>query len=250
MNQETQVSSDAETQNPAPEVAETPEVATPEVESQDDEQGDPQDDADKALKRLQRRIDKRTADVYRERAEKEQLARRVAQLESQSREDKPEQRPNPVISEEQIRAQAREIARIERFNEQCNAIVEKGKKLSGFDDALVAVVAEVGPLIDQRGGPTPLMTVLLESEKPHELLHWLGTNPEQAAELADLSPTQMARRIDRIERDMAAKPKTSSAPKPLTPVKPQASSGAPSDSDSTEDWMRKEAARLNAKRTG
>lgn len=248
MELETQVSPDAETQNPAPEVAETPEVATPEVEPQEDT-GDPHDDADKALKRLQRRIDKRTADVYRERAEKEQLARRVAELESRD-EQKPEQKPNPVISEEQIRAQAREIARIERFNEQCNAIVEKGKKLSGFDDALVAVVSEVGPLIDQKGGPTPLMTVILESEKPHELLHWLGTNPDKAAELADLTPTQMARRIDRIERDMAAKPKTSSAPKPLTPVKPQASSGAPSDSDSTEDWIRKEAARLNAKRNG
>ena len=249
MELENQVSPDAETQNPAPEAVE-PEITAPEVEATE-EQGDPHDDAEKALKRLQRRIDKRTADVYRERAEKEQLARRVAELESRSQEgQKPEQKPNQVFSEEQIRAQAREIARIERFNEQCNAIVEKGKKLSGFDDALVAVVAEVGPLIDQRGGPTPLMTVLLESEKPHELLHWLGTNPEQAAELADLSPTQMARRIDRIERDMAAKPKTSSAPKPLTPVKPQASSGAPSDSDSTEDWMRKEAARLNAKRNG
>lgn len=246
MNTETNVAPDAATEIPASEVVQEPEVTTPE-QVEDTEQGDPSQDADRALKKLQRRIDRRTADLYRERAEKEQLAQRLAEMESQ-RQTEP-QKPTTGLSEADIRAKAAEIARQERFNEQCNAIVEKGKKLPEFDKALRTLVTEAGPLIDARGGPTPLMTVVLESEKPEALLHYLGSNPDVASELEGLSVTQLARRVDRIERDMAT-PKTSKAPKPLEPVRPQSSSAAPSDSDSTEDWIRKEAARLNARKAG
>jgi hypothetical protein len=65
------------------------------------------------------------------------------------------------------------------------------------------------------------MQVVMEAEAPAAVLHYLGTNPDLAADLADLSPTQLARRLDRIEREMAdaGKASVSSAPRPLTPVK-------------------------------
>ena len=63
---ETQVSTAPETLNPAPELAATPEVATPESEAT--EQPKEPDQADKALKGLHRRIDRLTAARYQEQA--------------------------------------------------------------------------------------------------------------------------------------------------------------------------------------
>src|SRR5512146_2855672 len=95
MTDENQVSPDAETLNPAPETtSETPEVVTPEVETEQQQTSEtPEDEAAKALKRMQRRIDKRTADVYRERAEKQQLAERLAELERRLQPQQEEQQP-------------------------------------------------------------------------------------------------------------------------------------------------------------
>jgi hypothetical protein len=218
MIQETNVSPAEETQNPSAELAETPEVANPEnVESTEQNpapEKSEESDVERERKRFQRRIDRRTAELYRERAEREALAQRLAQYEQQPREEAGKQ-PDPMEL-------AREIAARERFDEKCNAIAEQGsKKFKDFDAALRTVAAEAGPLFDGKGKPTPLMQVVMEAEAPAAVLHYLGTNPDLAADLADLSPTQLARRLDRIEREMAdaGKASVSSAPRPLTPVK-------------------------------
>jgi len=218
------VSPAEETLNPAAEpTLDTPEVVTPETgdepqqPQEQPEKPSDEDEREKALKRMQRRIDRRTAELYRERAEREALAQRLAQLEQPRTEESeaPQRQADP-------REIAREMVEAERIAEKCNAIAAEGsKKFADFEDALKTVAAETGPLFDRAGRPTALMQVVLESDAPAALLHHLGKNPDVAADLADLTPTQLARRLDRIERDMqaAAKPKVSSAPKPLTPVK-------------------------------
>jgi hypothetical protein len=237
----------AGTENQAAELTnEAPEVVTPENVETTEQGGEPEkveeDDRERERKRFQRRMDRRTAELYRERAEREALAARLAQLEGGKPAPKdgeePTQRDEPKADPYKI---AREIADQERFVEKCNKVAAEGsKKFKDFDAALQSVVAEVGPLFDQRGRPSDLMKVVMEADAPAAVLHYLGTNPEAAAELADLSPTQLARRLDRIERDIAqqAKPKASSAPKPLTPVKgTQAPRGMPDPSD-TKAWIR------------
>jgi len=112
----------APTQN-TPEPTQTaPEVVTPEVNEakQDDEQkadASKEDDAEKARRAMQRRIDKRTADLYRERAQNEQLAQRLAALEGRIS-GEPEQQAKDVDPH----ALAREIATVERVTEK--AILE------------------------------------------------------------------------------------------------------------------------------
>ena len=240
MTEETQVA--AETQNPAELTNEAPEVVTPEVDPTQQTSETPEDEAAKSLKRMQRRIDKRTADVYRERAEKEQLAQRITELESRLQ---PQQEPaiDPKQLQSEVQKQAREIARLQVVNEKCNAIAAQGKKeFPDFDAALSGLAAEAGALFDARGRPLPLMDVILEADAPAKLLHYLGTNPDVAAELADLTPTQLARRLDRIEREMTSKPKTSNAPKPLEPVKGHAGSKDPSQMTDAEfaAWRREQ----------
>lgn len=238
MEPEVTVSTEAETQNPAAEVVETTEEVVA-VEEKHEET--PETEESKALKRLQRRIDKRTADVYRERAEKEALAQRLAQFESK------EEKAEPSI-EEVVRHQAREIAKMERLNDRCNEIATQGNKdFPDFKDNLKSLAQEV-PLFDQRGAPTTVMQVILEADNPAKLMHHLGANPDLAAELSDLTPTQLARKLDRIERDMS-KAQKSSAPAPLTPTKGAASNDELHSGLSDAEWIARREKQLRQARS-
>ena len=215
MSTENTVSPDAETQNPAAE-AEPTVPAKEEVAPTEQKAETVVDEADKALQRMQRRIDKRTADVYRTKAENDQLRERLAKLEASSGEqESAEKSVDPV-------ALAREISRVERFTEQSNRIVSEGTK--AHPDYMVALrdlVHEVGTLVQPNGMPSPFMEVVSEvSDKPELLLYHLGKNLDLAEELADLSPYKLAKRLARIERDLedSAKPQSSKAPSPLEPI--------------------------------
>ena len=210
-----------QTQN-APEPTQTaPEVVTPEVEAAADEakpeESPKEDDAEKARRAMQRRIDKRTADLYRERAEKEQLAQRLSALEARVS-GEPEQKPaiDPV-------ALAREIATIERVTERSNNVARDGEKRFGneFRDALVTLQEEAGQLFHPNGRPTALGEAVLDAEDSAALLHYLGKHPDEAAELQGLSAAQLGRRIGRIEAQMSNKPQpkpVSNAPSPARPI--------------------------------
>lgn len=240
MNTETQVPTGEETQNPPPESVEAkPEVTDPEtVEVKSEE-----DETQKAIKRLQRRIDKRTSDVYRERARAEQLESELQKLRGQSE-------PTPQ-QELDVDARAEQIAEAKLFAKTAERIVEGGKKSNpDFIEKLKDLASEVGEFVQPNGLPSKFMKAVLDvSEKPTELLYYLGKNPDIAGELSDLPVTKLAARLDRIERSLAEpQPKQSSAPKPLEPVKPRAkTSDLPSDDDSPDEWMKKEYARMKAK---
>jgi hypothetical protein len=192
-------------------------VAEP-VAAQSEEGKEPEDEIAKELKRLKRRVDKRTADIYRIRAENEQLKAQLSQKEaSLANIQETHALTDPVTL-------AKEISRIDRFTEKSNEIVGRGlSKHTDYLPVLRDLSSEVGDFVLPSGAPSRFMEVVLEvSEKPHELLYYLGKNPEIASDLADLTPAKLATRLDRIEREMAetSKPKTSSAPKPIEPVKP------------------------------
>jgi hypothetical protein len=204
----------------APEPAQTaPEVANPEVEAKQETPEPPkEDDAEKAKRAMQRRIDKRTADLYRERAQNEQLAQRLAALEARAS-GEPEQQAKQVDPV----ALAREIATVERVTEKANDIARDGEKrfASDWRPALEAIAEEAGPLFEKSGKPTAIGEAILDAEDPAALLHHLGKNPDLAAELQGLSPAQLGRRIGRIEAQMSATPPpkpVSKAPEPARPI--------------------------------
>jgi molecular chaperone GrpE (heat shock protein) len=203
----------ADSQIPATEVE--PEVTAPDAEASIEPEAPAEaDDPDKTLKRMQRRIDKRTGDYYRARAENEQLR---AQLESRGAGQTEAKESDP-------QAIAREIARIDRFTEKANDLVSRGTKAHpDYMESLKSLAAEVGDFVTPNGAPSKFMDVVLQvADEPGALLYHLGKNPDLAEELSDLSDLRLAAKLKLIERDMgeALKPQTVKTAKPLEAVKP------------------------------
>jgi hypothetical protein len=251
MSTETTVAPEAETQNPASELAETPEVATPEAETPETEeqtQKPEEDPRERALKRMERRFGRITAarhqaeaQLQSERQEAEQLRQRLSQYES-GNEPEQRQQADPV-------ALARQIVTLEKVTEKSNSVINDGKKrFEGFDKAIAVVMEETGGLFNpvapgaRVGLPNAIGEAILDADDPAAVLHYLGNNPDAAADLAGLTATQVARRIARIEFDLSKpkEPKQSNAPKALTPVKSTTKDdGGLSDNLSPEEWAKR-----------
>lgn len=64
-----------------------------------------------------------------------------------------------------------------------------------------------------------VVDVAIESDIGPQVLYHLGKNPQEAARLAQLSPTAVAREIGRLEARLQLPPKkTSQAPEPIQPI--------------------------------
>lgn len=242
MELETQVSPGEETQNPAPVQTDEalPDVVDQEPETPEKDEAAPEDPSAKAVKNLQRRIDRLTATKYQTqaevnqaRAEAEQLRQRLAQYEQP--EQPQQQGPDPITL-------AKEIARIEKVTEKANAIAKQGaEKFPNFREAVQVVNREAGSMFDQYGRSTPFGEAVLSADDPAAVIHAIGTDPDLAAELADLSPIQQARRIARLEIELSKpkEPPKSTAPKPLTPIKANKPDNGLSDNLPIDEWQRR-----------
>jgi hypothetical protein len=223
IEQDQPVTTQAETQ------AEVPATETPASDEQPQQQEQPQGDKltpeQRRLKQLQRTVDRRTERLGALARETEILRERLAQFEQQNRPAQPEQdEEQPRLTADDIERlateRARELRQQETVRERAAAVMQSGKKLDGFDEAVNAVAEEV-PFTDRKGRPTPFIEAVLDADKPAEILHWLGKNPDEAAKFATLTPAQIGRHLAKLEDQIAreAKDKTSGAPKPLEPLR-------------------------------
>lgn len=202
------------------EIAQQPEVATPEPEKVEQEEKPQEDEKDKTLRRMERRINAKHAQAAaaEERArmamqEAEALKQRLSQYETPQQEQPQQVNPYEL---------AKHIATVERINEKSNNIAQDGQRRFGadFGEAVRTVAEEAGALFDQYGRATAVGDAVLDSEDPAALLNYLGKNPDVAAELKGLSPAALGRRIGRIEAQINAKPQPKPVSKAPDPVKP------------------------------
>lgn len=241
--EETNVSPVADTQIPAPELAESPEVATPETVETQPEQTREEDPHAKSLKSMERRIQRLTAARYQAAADAEQARKEAEQLRQRysQYEQQPEQQeltPEKVLPiAQQIAQQMREV---EKVKDTISTVLTKGKALEGFDAACNLVDVEV-PFYERNGKPSDFLRAVLACDAPEKVLHHLGKNPDVAAELAGKDPIQVARKLARIEIEMQApkEPKQSTAPKPIAPVKGKREDSGLSDELPTEEWVKR-----------
>lgn len=235
MSTEIDVVSGATTES-APEVVE-PEVTTPEV---------------KADAEITEQVAEKSAEVVRLERELRKAQRNNARLYREVGAQRKEHKPEQQTDETDPVQLAREIARVERFTDKSNEIWKQGTAADkNFGESLAELAKEVGPFVKPDGSPSVFMDVLLQvSDKPEALMAHLGKNLDLAEELADLTPIQLAKKLGRIEDAMAKTltHRNSTAPTPLTPVKPAGSDSELGPGLSDAEWMRRREAQVKAAR--
>lgn len=247
MTTETNVAPGEATEINTPVEAEIPETTAPETDPPEQPQETEAEKEAKAIKALQRRIDKRTRDLYAERAQREQLEREVAALRQPA-----DPAETPTVDVDALaERKAAQLVEQQRLQNKVQDTLAKGRKLEGFDAACNAAIEELG-LLGSKGQPTPLLAVFLEADAPHEVLYHIGKNPEVADEFSGLTPTQAARRLAKLETELAAAkaPKVSAAPKPISPVPGNSAGSDPDPSQMTDAqfaaWRKKQIAARRA----
>ncbi len=239
---------------PADPEGEKPEVVTPEQE------------AKRAGRRFERKLDK----AYRQRAEAEA---RASLLEQQLAAARQQQAPKKADGEPtleqydydpekyaQAKAEhAKKTAAQELTAKQRQEAVQQDRQrlqtawdekvergLDKYED-FEKVVGELQP-------NTPFVAAIMEAENGEDVAHYLGKNPKEAERIAKLPPLSQIREIGKLEAKLLSepvKPKApSKAPAPIAPLTGAAPvvSDEPSESDDMKAWMRKRQKQVHGKR--
>lgn len=151
------------------------------------------------------------------------------------------------------KAAREERDRLEKENKEKQASEELTKKSEAFRER----AKEKYPDLDERlediadiQMSQSVLQAIAESDFGPDILSNLADNPKECERIAALSPSAAIREIDKLEaRFETAKPEPKkTVSKAPAPINPGGGTGSPtddnpSDSDSIEEWMRKERAR-------
>lgn len=201
--------------------------------------------AEKAAKALERRVARLTRERYEDRARHEVELQQARQAVTTPKPEVDGEKPQLTHEEVEQRAKtmAAEMTEANAFNDRCNKVFEEGKKLSPtFVDDLKTIRDEVAPLFDKNNRPTDFMKAIMDADAPARLLKHFAEDIEAAAEIEALPLRQQIRRIALLEQSMgeASKPKPSTAPKPVAPVR-AGGSGGTGEPDADKDpagWIK------------
>jgi len=152
-----------------------------------------------------------------------------------------------------------ERAKLEREHADKQATEANQKVMQTFQAKVRAKYPDIEERLEAIGHiemPSGMGSAIAESDLGSEILNHFAENPKDCERIAALSPSAAIREIGRLEARLekpAATPiaaaKPSAAPDPIKPGGGASGTGDadPSDKDSTEEWMRKERARVRKK---
>lgn len=231
----TGAATEGQTEQPGQQTAAPAQPQTDATSADDQSQASEEDnglsDEQKTIRKLQRRIDRLTAKRGGTERENELLRQEIANLQRQQHQaasgtgegnegqgEGPKRTLTEADVERMAQQRAQELHRQTTIAGRVSRVLEAGSKLQGFNEAVNAV-AEVVPFTDRQGRPTPFIEAVLDADDPAALLKHLGDNPDEAEDFADLTPSQLGRRLAKLEDKLKQAPKkTSAAPTPLKPV--------------------------------
>jgi len=230
----------------------TSDVATPNADSETQQQDGgqpapltPEQRLEKERAKFERRIARKHASEAQAHAENRLLRERLASLEqqqqrqsadpqdSQQQQQRQPQGLDPQDVQRLIREEATRLAQQNGFSDRVGRVLQSGKAIEGFDE-LTNTVNDEMPFSDRDGKPTPFLRALMDSDKPAELIAHLGKNPDLLEGLQDLTEGQLNRRLDRIEQSIKQEARPSKAPAPLKPPAGSSGSGGAPSADSPD----------------
>lgn len=250
------------------ETQDTPEVQTPEPVQKKEKTPEQLE-----IDRRGRRIDRLTRREAEARAELNQLRQQVAYTspaESGTNTTPDDDKPIPytrkqieALITEQARQLAPKIAQVESVEVQRRTTAQRMAQELGADkfEAYTSDLDEaMGGMTDSSGQLKPAIEAIFESETPSGLLEYLADpdNADEAEALGRMSALKAGIAIAKLETKVKAlaesrkakdKPQPSDVPPPIERLKGSGQpASAPQDSDSIDVWLKKERARLEAKR--
>ena len=234
MTIENLVPTDAETQNPAPEVVETPELTTPDADGlEPQEEAKPQlSDAEKEAKALRRRVDRLTQQKYQLAAENQNLRTRPAEQIDQTRE--------PQFGQDRfdaaVQQRAEQIAQGQTTAKRLDTVNAELKKSAGesYDDF-------IDDLESAGSAASVFLNTALELDDASKVLTHFVNDRDALDEVLRMSPVRQAAYMGRLSARLeneTGKPKVSTAPKPLTPLTSRSTSRQSPSSLGDEDMVR------------
>lgn len=237
MTKETDVSPDADTQIPAPELANTePELATPEpAEEPQTEKAEPTE-AEKRAKALERRIQRLTRDKYELRAQLENAASASPQPAEEP------QQIDPQALRAYVQQEAERIAAAKATETRATE-VERALKRE-LKDGFADFYSELSSAGVQGAR---LLQTALELDEPAKVLAQLARDPDEFDRVIGMSTLRQAAYLGALTAKAAPPPKTSSAPRPLTPVRAASRNDELSDDLSADEWARRRNEQLRAR---
>lgn len=188
---------------------------------------------------FQKRINEITAEKYKERQEKEALARRLEEMQSAVPQPEAPQMPTladcdydeavytakiaqyqqdvarQTVQSEYARIQQEQArqAEVESFNNVAIGFQQKGEALKQSNPDYDVTINAIPEL------PMDTRLALMQSDKGAEIAYYLGKHLDQADRIASLPPIQAAMEIARLESKFSVTPKTvTSAPAPVSSV--------------------------------
>lgn len=165
-------------------------------------------------------------------------------------EDEPQGREAPngktFLTDDELEARAAQIAetraKAKAFNDRCNSAYEAGEKAFGdkWDGAIKNL--RLAGLINE--GDLSFLEAALETEAPERVLHALGTDPDEALRIANLSPMKRAIEMDRLATKLGkpVAPPERRAPPPVETVEGAGSPGFDPENCSMEEFEKWRAA--------
>lgn len=192
---------------------------------------------------FQIRIDELTRQKHEEAREKQKALDRLALLETAQQQDL-EAAPKPVFTEaafnDAVRAEAQRLASQEAVKARTTSWVKAGEKEYGpaeFTD-MCNMVASIGA-----GDSPDFMALVTDPDvipDGHKVIAAMKADPDEAQRILAMPPVKMAAALTRFATATKATDKPiSQAPKPITTTGGSAKSAAPTDSDSSAEWLAK-----------
>lgn len=234
---EASITSNSEDSAPPLEEPEQPE------EQPDEPEGDDPPAKDELTEKVRKRINKKTADYYREKNRADELERKIAELEASkpATESEPKEEDfdfDPVAYQKalvkyyakQEVAKTVQSTQAEQTKAKTDAILQKYNakvEASGLDDFDEVVTG----LFQNKILGQAAYEAILEQENGPQIEYHLGKNLELAEKIGSKTPTQQAVEIGKLSVKLAAPKgkKITKAPDPVTPAKSGGGSGTPKD---------------------
>lgn len=191
----------------------------PEYDAPDTETAETVETAPEAPQEAVKEPEKAVEETNADRFKRERLARKAAErkaAEYQAQIAAIQAGQPGALDEATVMARAEQIATAKAFDAQCDKIATDGAKaFPDFQEAL-------RDLWDAMNCPpnqlhVPLIEAAIEAGEPHKILHYLGTNPDEAERLATMP----------LHRQAVAIAKLAAKLTPAEPVKPVSKAPAP-----------------------